>query len=581
MYLSTSVERPRKRRAINACISCRSSKVRCDGQQPCKRCDRNDALCQYHDAAGKDTNTLRIEKLEGEVAQLQNRLKEREVQSDSRLETTQCPARRDLLQTGILLDVHAQLRPNAVTKGFVTYEEACAYFRSFFTGSHYLVPIFSESNDVVTSVSSRSAFLFDAIVSVGCRAEQGFDSPSFRRLQSGLREHLTALLVNSEQPCLEDVQAITLMAAYSENGYMLIALALRFAIQLGLHKAVDQLISGTYDQEFVSADESELYRLQRVWHGICNLELFFSLDGGHTPSVPSRTTPRKIRALLNHVECTPVDVRLLSQVELNIIRADAYSEILEHSGPLILDGEGILRSKIHDTNIELSLWLKEWTTVVSGRPGSECALALLNLNIQYDWALLTLHLKAVSVSGIENIAMMTQFQKEMIQKAKEASTRHLRYLLEASVSPSSHFEPAPAYLNTFKWTMDYVWAKGAFSVLLVLRLAILLRDPITHISSLLRDAHRVLEELKKVTIGNIPYFQILQTSIEKCEAAIADYSMQEDAPDMAPAVSGPAESDFQGYAPSQFTFEWDFPGLNLKHMPFGWQDLFVDIENLF
>lgn len=228
------------------------------------------------------------------------------------------------------------------------------------------------------------------------------------------------------------------------------------------------------------------------------------------------------------------------------------------------------------------MWLNEWTNIVSEKPiPNEPALALLNLHIQYDWALITLHLKAVSASGIENIAIMTNFQKEMVQKAKEASTRHLRHLLEASTSPSSQEGSVPAYLNTFKWTMDYVWAKAAFSVLLVLRLAILLRDPIAHILSLLRDAHQVLEELKKVTIGYIPYFQILQTSIEKCEAAISDYTTQQDVPDPTLAVSGPAESDFQGYAPNQFTFEWDFPGLNLKHMPLGWQDLFVDIDTLF
>lgn len=242
----------------------------------------------------------------------------------------------------------------------------------------------------------------------------------------------------------------------------------------------------------------------------------------------------------------------------------------------------MLRSKIYDTTTELSLWLNEWTNVISAQAvHSEGALALPNLNIQYEWALITLHLKAVSASGIENIAIMTDFQKEMVYKAKEASTRHLRHLLEVSSSPSSDSGSSPAYLHTFKWTMDYVWAKGAFSILLVLRLAILLRDPVADILSLLRDAHRVLEELKKVTIGYIPYFQILQTSIVKCEAAIADYSVQNDNSDAALAVSGPAESDFQGYAPNQFTFEWDFPGLNLKHMPLGWQDLFVDFDNLF
>lgn len=111
-------------------------------------------------------------------------------------------------------------------------------------------------------------------MSVGCRAEQGFNSATFRQLQSGLREHLTALLVGSEPPRLEDVQAVALMAAYgSENGYIMIALALRFATQLGLHRAADQLLDLKGNKERPGAEERELYRLQRVWHGICNLEL--------------------------------------------------------------------------------------------------------------------------------------------------------------------------------------------------------------------------------------------------------------------------------------------------------------------
>ncbi|KAJ4985515.1 hypothetical protein SVAN01_08986 [Stagonosporopsis vannaccii] len=578
----TPVERTRKRRAINACVACRSSKVRCDGKQPCERCDRNDAVCQYRDGSGKDPNTVRIENLEAEVTRLQRQVNNNQ-QAPTTLprEAARIDPASNFTQTRDVLNIWPE-ESNAVDKGIVSYENAFTWFCSFFAGSHYLVPIFSESNDVITSVATRSAFLFDAIVSVGCRAEQGFNSPVYRQLQSCLRGHLTHVLVACERPNVEAVQAIALMAAYSENGHMLIAMALRFAIQLGLQKATDQLLALPHNEGLTSLEQSELYRLQRVWHGICNLELFFSLDGGHVPVVTPRTTPRKIRALLNQIECTAVDVRLLSQVELNLIRAEAYSNIVKYSSLSLLEDEDAFRAKVYDTTTELSLWLNEWTKVAADEPVPyQRELALLNLHIQYDWALITLHLKAVSASGIENIAIMTSFQKEMIQKAKEASTRHLRHLLEVSTSPSSPSGVAPAYLTTFKWTMDYVWAKGAFSILLVLRLSVLLRDPVSHTLSLLRDAHRVLEELKKVTIGYIPYFQILQTSIEKCEAALKDYATQQDIQDPGVAVSGPAESDFQGYAPNQFTFEWDFPGLNLKHMPLGWQDLFLDIDNLF
>jgi hypothetical protein len=159
----------------------------------------------------------------------------------------------------------------------------------------YLVPIFCERHDTMASVSSRSAFLLDAILSVGCRAEEGLSSSTYRQLQSRLRDHLTSLLIKASIPSLEDIQAITLMAAYSENGFVMIALALRFAIQLGLPNAIDQLIAkGPNRSRSVDADEQELYRLSRLWYGVCNLELLY----GHTHST--------IRELLTVIQVSPL-----------------------------------------------------------------------------------------------------------------------------------------------------------------------------------------------------------------------------------------------------------------------------------
>jgi len=87
------------------------------------------------------------------------------------------------------------------------------------------------------AVSSRNAFFLDAIISIGCRADEGFNSTVYRQLQSRLRDHLASLLINTESPAPEDIQAITLMAAYSDNGFVQIALALRFALQLDLPKS--------------------------------------------------------------------------------------------------------------------------------------------------------------------------------------------------------------------------------------------------------------------------------------------------------------------------------------------------------
>jgi hypothetical protein len=111
-------------------------------------------------------------------------------------------------------------------------------------------------------------------------------------------------------------------------------------------------------------------------------------------------------------------------------------------------------------------------------------------------------------------------------------------------------------------------------VLPVLKLAILLRDSVPVVMALIWDTHRLLEVLKKVTVGHISCSQILQTSVEKCEAALKEFVASE-------TTAGVAESNFQGYVPSELVFEWDSPGLKLKHMPLRWQDYFINIDGLF
>lgn len=97
----------------------------------------------------------------------------------------------------------------------------------------------------------------------------------YRQLQSRLRDHLASLLIDAGSPTPEDIQAVTIMAAYSENGVVLIALALRFAMELGFPSVVDRLVARctTRSEATASQEERELYRLSRLWHGVCNLQL--------------------------------------------------------------------------------------------------------------------------------------------------------------------------------------------------------------------------------------------------------------------------------------------------------------------
>jgi hypothetical protein len=116
MEYSTSGERPRKRRAINACVNCRTSKVRCDGKRPCQRCDRNDAVCQYHEVV-RDENVMRIERLEAEVASLRH-----EMNNISNHQDLSAP-----VSSSYHTNRHAS--SNAVNAGLIIWEQAASWYQ--------------------------------------------------------------------------------------------------------------------------------------------------------------------------------------------------------------------------------------------------------------------------------------------------------------------------------------------------------------------------------------------------------------------------------------------------------------------
>jgi hypothetical protein len=124
--------------------------------------------------------------------------------------------------------------------------------------------------------------------------------------------------------------------------------------------------------------------------------------------------------------------------------------------------------------------------------------------------------------------------------------------------------------------MDFVWAKCAFSVLLLLKLAILLPET-SDLPKLLADARRLLEELGNIHGPQNIYFRILSIGIEKAEKALNAYMAQR-----TPTSPGPqeAEIDFQTYVPKEFMFEWDFPSLTLSFVPIDLQELFSEFTNV-
>ena len=481
--------------------------------------------------------------------------------------------------TGMLLDfrIRQPTPADVVSSRQVTEPDARLWFSAFFDGCDRYVPVF-DSSDTFDSVRARSGTLFDIILIYGARATHGMFSRPHQRLYRLLREHTSDLVLRLSKTSnvaveIEDIQALLVIASYSDSGGILCDIALQAALELGLLNKLQSLFSVIANHALqASPIDRSMFVFARVWYYLYVLDMILSIDGGKPPSVSMQSSPRRVRSLLSHPQRTALDIRLFAQVELNALRANAHASLNNDSGSMNFDLEA--GEVVKGALIDLDLWLSEWQGIVLNDHSlsPEHHLTTLNLRIQHAWALLTLHLRALTATGIENIALMTDSQRNIAFSAKGAAEQHLQLLLS---DVSGHTSPigvgARPYVAKFRYAMEFVWAKNAFCVLIVLRLAILLGDPPDRLIQRLAEAKEFLLELDKIGMGtNVSYTRILSQTVEKCEKAVSSSLQSESQRNSA------EPGDFQTFIPKEFMFEWDFPGLHLCYVPLDWQDLFLD-----
>jgi len=256
---------------------------------------------------------------------------------------------------------------------------------------------------------------------------------------------------------------------------MMTSMATRMALDLDLPKAYHDLtmsaLSSRGDHAIAAAESGdELFRKARVWFGTFVLEHMWvlaknfwfletfgdylafssipnsewiltgkrmSLDCGKKPGVVAVDGMRRCRVLLGHPSMIPLDLRLMSQVEvwnnllwwsktkshkLNSIRALAHERLSSAAGTTLSDQE--LSEIIQGTRIDLNIWLKyflshpcparlgissdfhsDWITLIETHAMStdERESLLINLRIQKDWAEMTMLCKGLQGIG-DNVA---------------------------------------------------------------------------------------------------------------------------------------------------------------------------------
>ncbi|KAJ5947173.1 hypothetical protein N7466_000188 [Penicillium verhagenii] len=658
-----------KKRIPKACSACRQSKVRCDGDRPCGRCQKLDKQCVFFEIP-KDPVSERLEGVESEVQYLRRQLsemqalinqnhisptpqfQEQEFESPPpQLHDHEDQPRRGSVCTSSCSQfahphqqegtgaitahqdstdyIHSSTnyqrsmptvspnesravapiyelpngeaaRPNKrkrscfeireesiadfIDKGLITPEGAVSCFNTFFQGCDRYIPIFDPVYDNFDSVRARSSILLNAICTIGCMVETRISGPTSDMLHAELKKWINVIIQNTGLNCLESVQAMLVVACYSSERLLILSFATRMALDLELHEAFEELTerlaykndeeaAGVADHDFER--ERELMRRSRTWFGLLVLEHIFRVDGGKPPGIRLVGNSRRSRILLSHPSATVLDLRLFSQVELNILRATINDSL----GPgTTLDGPGIV-DFVHEMKVDLDIWFDDWIRIIetSASANEERPYLLAAIRVQKCWAEMMLNCKALRAMGVENVAAMSPTERKILHTAKTSARRHLRLMV---------LEPE-FYLAKLKYAMDFVWAKCAFAFLLLLKLSRLLPERDEEHEELLDHGNRLVHELSKAgsntnqsKAGNV-YLQILRVSIEKYGRALQE-SQQ-------PSTGGTtatspfwelfdAQADLQWFVPEQFVSEWDFPGLNLFYFPTAWQDFFGDFS---
>ncbi|KEF53172.1 uncharacterized protein A1O9_10620 [Exophiala aquamarina CBS 119918] len=484
--------------------------------------------------------------------------------------------------------------PNFVATGVISLDQARLFFNAFFQGCDRYVPIFDPPHDTFESISNRSSLLFNAILTVGCGVMSDADSHLCNLLQFRLKKLLNLVIIIPEYASLETVQALLVTACYVSERSLLLAFATRMGLDLNLQTAYTELMSELVTRESQVQDvgvfaykerEAELMRKSRAWFELLILEQILHVDAGNLRGFRFKGDARRCRVLLDKPFSTILDLRLLSQVELNSLRARVHDSI--SNGKFFADDE--ILDIVRDAQVDLSIWYQDWHQIMTRSQTAETPVLLLNLEVQRLWSVAMVLCNSVRAMGNDNIASMSPAQQDVLLMAKDALKKHLRITLD---------QPQ-YYLSNFRFAMDFVWAKCAFCFLLLLKLTRLLpEDDDAAKRKLLQDGYVLLGELNKVGGGSTSggrtntskmYLQVLQLSIQKYGRALQnDQSQEENGVDIFQGPHSPVnffwtsgnnlgQRELESFVPEQFVFEWDFPLLTLFSSPNVNDDIFGDL----
>ncbi|CAE7093934.1 unnamed protein product [Rhizoctonia solani] len=343
--------------------------------------------------------------------------------------------------------------PNVLEKGLVREDEARELYNIFFSGCHLFIPLFDPAYDTFESLRDRTPFCFDAILAVAAKIRVGNGQPgaTFHRCleeaQGIARSTLFGPVVRKEA-----VQAMLLLSAWSTNGWLPSGHAMRMALDLGLHRALEKLADGPSEGKRSEAEERDLVVSARIWLCLYWFDHQMSLGTGRPVILRDESSVRHCRLLLSHPMASPTDVRLVSQIELISQKTQIYETLSPLNGQVNHSTLAFIRR----ANIALDKWWADCDEL--HRPTMD-EDSLLRKILSGELYYAKLWLVCVALRGVSWEKMPFE-QRELAFQAKEAASNCLATFLSS-----------PAYRAALRYAVHDSLVTAAFSGLFLLKVA--------------------------------------------------------------------------------------------------------------
>ncbi|TFK44692.1 hypothetical protein BDQ12DRAFT_30687 [Crucibulum laeve] len=342
--------------------------------------------------------------------------------------------------------------PHVVEKGLVSDSEARELYNIFFAGCHLFIPLFDPSYDTYESLMERTPWTFDAILAVAgkIRSGNGPLSPAFYKCleeaQGIARSSLFGPVVRKEA-----VQGMLLLAAWSTNGWLPSGHAMRMALDLGLHRALEKLADDNGKQR-TEEEERNLVVSARIWLCLYWFDHQMSLGTGRPIVLRDENSIRHCRLLLSHPMASPTDVRLIALVELIAQKTQIYETLAPLNGQVNHNTLAFIRR----ANVALDKW---WSDCDELHRRTMDQDSLLRKILAGELHYAKLWVVCVALRGVAWDKMPFE-QRELAFQAKDAASNCLAIFLNSS-----------EYRAALRYAVHDSLVTAAFSGLFLLKMA--------------------------------------------------------------------------------------------------------------